>query len=196
MPNRQENIEKAVKVLKNKGIIIYPTDTAFGIGCVLSAKETVQKLFKLRRRSDTKAVPVLVGSPEMAKRYVGEIDNEVKERLIDRYWPGALTIVLKCNKEEVPILVRGGGETVGVRVPDNEVILEIIHQVGEGVVGCSANFAGEPTPYLFDSLDPQLVKLVDLVVPGKTKDNKITSTVIDCTVKPWRILRQGGILIQ
>ncbi len=195
MEDKNLIVEKAGAVLKEGGIIIYPTDTAFGIGCKLSAKETVEKLFTLRRRAATKAVPVLVSSVEMAEKYVGKIDEEVKEKLTAKYWPGALTIVLKCKLDDVPSLVRGGGETVGLRVPDNEIILDIIRQVGEGIVGCSANFAGEATPYLFEALDPELIKLVDFVVPGETKGSNITSTVIDCTIKPWRILRQGAVKI-
>lgn len=184
--------QEAIRILQQGGIIIYPTDTAFGIGCKVSDEQAVKRLFHLRRRSETKAVPLLIDSIEMTKKYVLTIPPEVKEKLMEQYWPGALTIVLPSNKRTVPALVRGGGDTIGMRMPNHIVILDIIKGVGEGIVGCSANFAGEKTPYVFGEIDPKLVNLVDYVVPGTTNLPK-TSTVINCAVHPWKILRNGAI---
>jgi len=98
-------------------------------------------------------VPVLIDSIEMARKYVTNIPQDVIEELMRPYWPGALTIVLPCKTEVVPSLVSGGGDTIGLRIPDNEIIREIIRGVGEGIIGCSANFAGEKTPYIFEDID-------------------------------------------
>ena len=92
-----EEIEKAVEVLNSGGIIIFPTDTAFGIGCRIDKKESIEKLFTIRRRPVDKATPVLVSSIEMVKDYVHQIPDEVKSSLIDKYWPGALTIILEAK---------------------------------------------------------------------------------------------------
>ena len=112
--------------------------------------------------------------------------------MIAKYWPGALTIVIPCIKEKVPELVRGKGNNLGVRMPDHEVALEIIKGVGVPLLGPSANFHGEVTPFIFEELDTELIKLVDYVVPGECR-SKQASTVIDCSVTPWKILRQGVI---
>jgi L-threonylcarbamoyladenylate synthase len=186
--------KKAAEVLKKGGIVIFPTDTAYGIGCRIDDEKAVQRLFKLRKRPETKATPVLVSSLEMAKKYWYEIPDIVYERLIKPYWPGALTIVLPCKKELIPGLVRGGGETLGLRMPDNENLLTIIEEVGVPIIGTSANFAGESTPFKFESLDPELVKLVDFVLDGECK-TKNSSAVIDCVATPWKILRQGALKI-
>ena len=186
--------QKAIEVLKNGGVGIFPTDTAFGIGCRIDDEKAVERLFKLRKRAETKATPVLVSSVEMAREFVREIPDSVNEKLIKPYWPGALTIVLLCKTGKVPSLVRGGGETLGVRMPDNKDLISIINQVGVPILGTSANFAGGKTPFEFDDLDADLKKLVDFILKGECK-TKRASTVIDCSVNPWRILRQGAVEI-
>ena len=187
-------INQAVRVLNQGGIIIFPTDTAFGIGCRIDSKEAVQKLFKIRKRPESQAVPVLVSDLEMAKKYVQEIPEDVINKLIVPYWPGALTIVLKANKNKVSNLISGGKDTIGIRMPDHPTILEIIKKVGVPVLGPSANFHGENTPFEFNDLDPQLIRLIDYIVKGKCLV-KQASTVIDCSKTPWNILRQGAIKV-
>src|SRR5579872_653282 len=144
-----DDVTKAVQILKNGGIVIFPTDTAFGIGCRIDDEDAVRRLFALRKRSETKAVPVLVSSLHMAEHYVKEIPKDVIEKLIQPYWPGALTIILRCIEVKVPELVRGGGHTIGVRVPDHLTTLALINGVGVPILGTSANFAGEATPHSF-----------------------------------------------
>ncbi len=189
-----KEILKAVQVLNNGGIVIFPTDTAFGIGCRINDEKAVERLFRIRKRPQNQAVPVLVNSLEMAEEYVETIPEDAQNELIKKYWPGALTIVLPCKIQKVPSLVRGGGKTLGVRMPDHEIILSIITKVGVPILAPSANFSGEQTPYEFGSLDPKLLKLVDYSVHGQTKAGSV-STVIDVSEKPWKILREGAIRI-
>jgi L-threonylcarbamoyladenylate synthase len=188
------DIERAVKTLNEGGIVIFPTDTAFGIGCRIDNEEAVKRLFSIRKRPDTQATPVLVASKEMAVEYVIAIPEAVEEKLITPYWPGALTIVLPAHTEKIPALVRGGRDTLGVRMPNHATALEIIQQVGVPLLGPSANFHGDKTPFAFEELDTELIKLVDFVVPGECV-SKQASTVVDCSVTPWKILRQGEIII-
>src|SRR6266568_1122162 len=188
-----DDIAKAIQILKDGGVVIFPTDTAFGIGCRIDDEEAVKRLFTIRKRSETKAVPVLVSSLHMAQEYLQEVPQEVIQKLMQPYWPGALTIVLRSKVDKVPDLVRGGGESVGVRVPDHLTTLALINSVGVPLVGTSANFAGGVTPYTFESFDKELVKLVDFVVSGECH-TLLASTVIDCTVTPWKILRSGAVV--
>ena len=184
--------EKAVSILNSGGIIIFPTDTAFGIGCRIDNTMAIQKLFKLRKRPQNQATPVLVSSINMASDYLLKITKDVKERLMLKYWPGALTIVLQSRTDKVPELVRGYGTTIGVRMPNNRTILEIIKRVGVPILGPSANFHGEQTPYSFNELDTKLVQCVDMVIDGECSLKNV-STVIDCSKHPWQILRQGVV---
>ena len=116
-------IEQAVKVFNQGGIVIFPTDTAYGIGCRIDNAKAVQRLFALRKRPLTQPTPVLVASAAMAQEYLLPIPEDVTRKLIEIYWPGALTIILKCIKLKVPELVRGGGNSLGVRNPNNHTIL-------------------------------------------------------------------------
>lgn len=188
------DIEQAISVLNNGGIIIFPTDTAFGIGCRIDNIKAIQKLFKIRKRPQSKATPVLVSSINMASEYLLEIKKDVKEKLMKKYWPGALTIVLQSKTDMVPELVRGYGTTIGVRMPNNKTILEIIERVGVPILGPSANFNGEQTPYSFNEIDTKLVQYVDMAIDG-TCSLKTLSTVIDCSNNTWQILRQGAIKV-
>ena len=189
-----KQIEKAVKIFKNGGVVIFPTDTVFGIGCRIDNQNAVKKLFEIRKRPLTQPTPVLVDSFEMAKKYLLPVEKEVVDRLISKYWPGALTLILQCIKEKVPELVRGGGNTVGVRMPNHTATLSIIKNLGVPILGPSANFHGEKTSYEFKDLDPRLAKLVDYVVDGECLLKK-PSTVIDCSKRPWKIIREGAITI-
>jgi L-threonylcarbamoyladenylate synthase len=190
-----KQVSEAVKVLNQGGIIIFPTDTAFGIGCRIDNEEAIQKLFEIRKRPTTQATPILVNGLEMVREYVAEIARDVIENLINPFWPGALTIVLKAKLDKVPFLVRGGSETVGVRMPNNEIIQDIVNKVGVPILGPSANFNGEATPFEFKDLDLRLISLVDYVVQGECSVRK-ASTVVDCTKTPWKILRQGAITVK
>jgi len=187
-----DEVKDAIDVLKDGGIVIFPTDTAFGIGCRIDDEKAVERLFKIRKRPPTQATPVLINSLEMVTEYIQKIPRDVQKELIEKYWPGALTIVLPCKTEKVPNLVRGGGETLGIRMPNHKMTLSLIEGVGVPILGPSANFYGKETPYEFKNLDPELLKLVDYVVKGETQTGK-TSTVIDVSKKPWKVIREGAI---
>lgn len=188
----KDSIQKAIDVLKQGGIVIFPTDTAFGIGCSINQEDSIQKLFKIRKRPENHATPVLVDTVKMAQDYVGPIAQEVIDILIEPFWPGALTIVLPCKTEKVPQLVRGGRSTLGVRIPNHPITRSIIQGLQIPILGPSANFAGEQTPYEFHDLNPKLIKLVDYVIEGKCTV-KQASTVVDCSQNPWKILRQAAV---
>jgi len=188
------SLENAVKALKQGMVGIFATDTAFAIGCRMDDEKAVARLFEIKGRENSKATPVLVSSLVMAEHYLLPISSEVKKKLIDKFWPGALTIVLPCIEETVPSLVRGGGDTLGVRIPNSKQTCQLIDLVGVPLLGTSANFSGESPAHQLSDLDPKLVAMVDFVLPGVC-EHQMVSTVIDPSVKPWKILRQGKIIV-
>ncbi|MBU2632644.1 threonylcarbamoyl-AMP synthase [Patescibacteria group bacterium] len=189
-----KQIQKAIDVLNQGGIVIFPTDTAFGIGCKISNEKAVERLFKIRQRPERKAAPVLLNGIKMAERYLKEIKPETR-KLMEEYWPGALTIVDFCKTERIPSLVRGGGKTLGVRMPNCKEVLALVAGVSEPILGPSANFSGGKTPFGFNDLDKELIRKVDFVFFGKTNGFGV-STVIDCTKSPFKTLRQGAALVK
>lgn len=188
----EEKLQQAITILSQGGIVIYPTDTAFGIGCRIDDEEAIKRLFKIRKRPESQATPVLVESVGMAGKYVLGIPENVELKLIKQYWPGALTIVMQAKTEIVPNLVRGGTETIGLRMPNHDTTLTLIRGINVPILGPSANFHGEETPYEFEQINEDLIGLVDYVVPGTCLVKK-ASTVIDCTIDNWKILRQGAV---
>ena len=186
---------KAIKVLKGGGIVIFPTDTAIAIGCRIDNRESLKRLFEIRRRPKNKPLLVLVDSIKMAQDYLLPIPRKVMDKIIKKYWPGKLTIILECNPHKVPSVVRGGKGTLGVRFPDNSELLKLIKGVGVPIVAPSANFHGGKTPFKFEDLDPRLIKLADCILEGNIDSDKKVSTIIDCTAEPWKVIRQGAIKI-
>lgn len=189
-----QKIQKAIEILNNGGIVVYPTDTAFGVGCRMDNEKAVERLLKLKKRPEDQALPVLVDSIKMAQRYLLPIPEEVL-KLMEKYWPGGLTFVFPCKVELVPEKVRGGGQTLGVRWPDHLVAKNLIHGIGVPLLGPSANFHGKMTPSEFSDLDPKFLKEVDFVLREEKTYRQESSTVIDCSKKPWKIIRQGAIRI-
>lgn len=186
-----DEIFKTIRILKNGGIVIFPTDTAFGIGCRIDDKRAVDRLFALRNRPRTQPMPVLVASFAMALPYLAT-PSDVVRHLTKLYWPGALTIVTTCKENIIYSPIRGGTATIGIRMPDHAEILTVIAQIGVPILGSSANFHGKRTPFTLDELDPDLVRRVDYVLPGVCK-RKSVSTVVDCTKNPYSIIRQGAV---
>lgn len=184
-------VEKTIQVLKNGGVVIFPTDTVFGIGARIDHEQAVERIFMLKKRSVTQAVPILVSSITMAKAYA-EVSPEV-ERLMARYWPGGLTIILPAKKN-VPTSITGGTHTVGLREPNHHVLCNIIEKLGVPIIGTSANLHGEPSPTSVSELDPRLTPLVDYILPGECGGKK-SSTILDCTRLPWKVIRQGIVEI-
>lgn len=191
---KNEEIQKASEVLRKGGIVIFPTDTAYGIGCRMDNEKAVEKLFEIRKRPKNQAVPVLIDSISMAEKYSKRITKKVR-KLMENYWPGGLTIILEAKKELVPLLVRGGGETVGLRIPNHPIPLALIKRLNVPILGPSANFHGEKTPYSFFDLDPKIIKMVDYVIKGVCQIRK-PSTVIDVSKNKWVIIRQGAVDIK
>lgn len=189
-----DKLKQAVKILNQGGVIVYPTDTAFGIGCRIDDERAINRLFSIRRRPIDLPVPVLIDSTRMAEEYLLSPLPENMRHLMERYWPGALTIVYYCQLKKVFPLVRANSKTLGIRNPNHKIALSLIKGTGVPLLGPSANFHGLKTPYKYQDLDESLLKLVDFVIPGSCVLGNV-STVVDCTVRPYQIIRQGAMIL-
>lgn len=187
------NTQKAIEVLKNGGVVIFPTDTAYGIGCRMDDETAVKRVFDIKKRLLDNALLVLVDSIEMAEKYVMFYHRSLI--FVKKYWPGGLTVFLPCKKELVPSIVRAGADILAVRFPKHKIIEQIIHEVGVPIIATSANISGESTPYSLDQVDKKLIDQVDYVMDGECT-YKQESTIVDCTVNPWKIVRSGAVEIE
>jgi len=178
--------------LRSGGFGVFPTDTAYGVGCRMDNEGAVKWVFDVKKRNYDEPVPVLVDSVMMAKGYVSDEYVSVFHEVTGRYWPGALTVVVPCKRDLVNEMVRGGGDKIGMRMPDNDICLELIKGVGVPIIGTSANFHGKVSVFSFEDLDEEFTKLVDFVIKGECRFGK-ASTVLDISTEPFNVLRQGAV---
>ncbi|MFA7243883.1 MAG: L-threonylcarbamoyladenylate synthase [Patescibacteria group bacterium] len=177
-------IKKAVQSLRSGGVIGYPTDTTYGIGCVVSNLDAVDKVFELKGRDFSKPMSLAFSSVEMIKKYV-KLPEEY-EKILRKYLPGPYTFLLPKNDLVSEKITAGFGK-VGVRIPKYDLIIKIIEELGEPIITTSANISGDPDIVRSDDLK----LLVDFIVSGDCTI-KIPSTLIDLETKS--ILRKGASL--
>lgn len=187
----KKTIEKAVETFKKGGIVVFPTDTVWGIGCDLTLLAAINKLYEIKKRPKNKPTAVLVAGLKQVRR-IAKIPKKAQE-LIQKFWPGALTLVLPA-KENLPKVFLGEKKTIGIRWPDFEPLTAIIKNLEKGIVAASANFAKQPAPTRKGLLDSRLLERVDLVLPGEA-GGQPPSTVYDLTCSPPKILRKGPVKI-
>ena len=163
----EEEINKAYEVLKKGGIIIYPTDTVWGIGCDATNDKAVQRIFKLKKRMDSKSMIVLICKPENIESIVESVP-EIAYDLMES-WNKPLTIVYDNAKNLAKKLI-SRDKTIGVRVSRNDFNRQLIQKLGKPIVSTSANYSGEPTPVFFNDIDQNLLDSVDYVVNYQRKN--------------------------
>lgn len=186
-----EEVIQAINVLRDGGVIAIPTDTVYGLAAALHHVEAIERLFEIKGRPNERAIPVLVGSSLVPKRLTHNWSN-IAGALAEAFWPGALTIVVEAN-ESVPAAVRRGGSTVGIRMPNDAVALEIIQGAGGALAVTSANKSGERECRTAGEVTDALRDTLDYVVSAGVTAGGAASTVIDVTVDPPAILREGPV---
>lgn len=183
-------LNQAVELLRDGGVVAFPTDTVYGVGVDPLQPEAVRKLYRIKGRPDDKPIAILLGSIEDVAR-VAQTPSKTFSRLADRFWPGGLTLILEAR--DLPPEITAGGSTVGVRMPDHPLTLELLREFGGPIATTSANISGEEPATSAGEVGAQLGNRVDLIVDGGTTFTKVASTVLNLSVSPPKILRHGGI---
>lgn len=182
-------ISYALDVLRNSGIVSFPTDTVYGLGALVSDKSGVRRLYGVKGRRHTKAIAVLIHASEKLKEISVDIPEYV-ETLADAFWPGPLTIIVNKHPS-IPDQV-SPGPTLGVRVPDHRIALALLKAAGPMAV-TSANLSGENNTRTTSEVMEQLDGKVHMILDGGQTPGGVPSTVLDCTSDPPKILRKGPI---
>ena len=185
------DIARAADVLRDGAIVAFPTDTVYGIGAHAYLPAAVEQLYVAKGRPEVKAIPLLISGLDALPEVAVEIPD-LAYALAARFWPGALSLVLR-RAARVPDVVTSGGDTVAVRAPDHPVTQALIAAVGAPLAATSANRSGQPAPVVASEVWHQLAGRIHLILDGGTCPGGVASTVVDLTVSPARILRQGGI---
>lgn len=185
--NFAEVIEKAVEVLRRGGVIGYPTETVYGLGARISAEEAVIRIRRLKGKEEP--ILVLVSGMEMVERYV-EVDERAK-RLMRRFWPGPLTLVLKA-KSGASGIICAGREGLGVRRSSDPVAQALVERLGEPITSTSANRSGQEPITSAKEIEKELGEELDLILDGGLRKG-LASTVIDLTGAQVELIREGPI---
>jgi len=186
----EEAIAQAVALLRSGDLVIFPTDTVYGVGALITHPQAVARLYQVKDRPGEKAIPLLIADPDDLEQAVTTVTPAAR-RLIARFWPGGLTLVLP-KRPEVPPQV-SPGPTVAVRLPDHEGVRALIRAAGAPLAATSANRSGQPSPRTAQEALAQLGGRVPLILDGGPCPGGVPSTVVDCTVDPPRLLREGAI---
>ncbi len=189
---KEEIILKSLEVLKNGGLLVYPTETCYGIGADATSKKAIEKLLSYKTRREGKPFSVVMAEKSMAKKYI-EL-NDMAENIYDRYLPGPITVVSKSLGGVVKEVESESG-TLGVRVPDYGLVLEISKKFKKPFTATSANMSYGPKPYsienLLKNIPEKKKKLIDLILDAGTLPKNETSTVVDTTLNTLNVLRKG-----
>ncbi len=176
----KEQIQAALKILKEGGIILYPTDTVWGIGCDATNEEAVKKVFALKQRNDSKSLITLAADMDMVAAYVKDIPEmaEVLESVSDKpltiIYPQAINLADNVPAED---------GSIAIRIPKNDFCIGLIRRLGKPIVSTSANISGTPAPSVFSKISPDIIEKVDFVVDK--------SMEVGATHKPSSIIKLG-----
>lgn len=193
--NKIQIYTQAVEKLKMGEVVAFPTETVYGLGAIATNELAVAKIFDAKGRPADNPLIVHVGESQHILKYAREVSKKA-EKCIDAFWPGPLTLILHAKPNVFAPNVTAGLSTVGLRMPDHPVALELLKMLGEPVAAPSANRSGKPSPTTALHVEKDLQGRIPLILDGGATGIGLESTVVDFTVDPPVILRPGGVTAQ
>ena len=191
--NTAEAAKEAAEVLKKGGIVAFPTDTVYGLGAIYSDAQAVRKVFAAKGRPENKPLSLLVSDSEQVARIADSIPD-CAYKLMDRFWPGALTLIFKKKADAyIPSEVTAGADTIGFRMPDLELTRQIIALADSPLAAPSANISGRRSASNASEAIEDLDGRVDMIIDGGACEVGISSTVLDMSGADYKILREGTV---
>ena len=189
--NSSAEVQKAVSLLKAGGVLVFPTDTLYGLSVDIFSPVALERVFAIKRRPSGMALPVLVSCWDQVGMVAGHTPERAR-RLAGRFWPGPLTLILP-KAEGLPDRVSGGRDTVAVRMPDHEVPLAVAGRLGRPITGTSANRSGSQDLMSLNEVEEELGGLVDYIIKAGPVPMGTPSTVVDVTSGEPRLVRAGAL---
>lgn len=191
----ESELNKIKEILDNDGVIIFPTDTVYGIACNCFSEKAIKKIFDIKKRPENKPINVLSNNLDKIKLVSRNI-NEKEKFLIDKYMPGALTIILDKN-EKVSDILTAGLDTIGVRIPKNNISLRILENLSYPLATTSANISGDSAGIKISDFLKEFDGVVDAIIDGGETDLKVASTIVRVeSDNKLKIIREGTLKIK
>ena len=186
----EESVQEIIGCLKNNGIAIFPTDTVYGIGAVYNNPKGIDRIYDVKQRDRSKPIIALISNISHLDKLISfeEEDQGNILEIMKKYWPGELTIVFENSKYNV-----AEDNTIGIRIPGNEILLRIIESCGGIVFTTSANISGEKSPVKTEDISYDILEKTDFILDGGTILNGVPSTVIKYSAGEISVLREGNI---
>ncbi len=189
--NSYDELSEAASIIRNKGLVVFPTETVYGLGADATDPSATAKIYKAKGRPSDNPLIIHVSSPEDAERYA--FTNSAYYLLAESFMPGPLTVILK-SKDIIPPTTRGGLDTVAVRCPENEIARELIKLSGVAIAAPSANLSGSPSPTCFEHVKADMYGRVDAIIDGGECDFGLESTIVKINDdQTLTLLRPGKI---
>lgn len=192
--NLEENaIKEAAQIIRNGGLVVFPTETVYGLGANALDEEAVKSIFVAKGRPQDNPLIVHVADFDISE-YVKSVP-EVAKKIMDRFWPGPITLILE-KSDLIPYVTSANLDTVGIRMPSDKIARQLIKESGKPIAAPSANISGRPSPTDIDSCIEDLDGKVDYILGGERSEVGLESTIVDCTVSPICVLRPGGVTLE
>ena len=187
-------VKKAAQIIKDGGVVAFPTETVYGLGADALNEEAVKKIFIAKGRPQDNPLIVHIQSIDELENLVYDI-SDVAKKLMDKFFPGPITIILN-KKDVIPDMTSAGLKTIGIRMPKNKIARELIKEAGVPIAAPSANISGRPSPTDVERCIEDLDGRVEGILGGACSEIGVESTIVDCTVNPPCVLRPGGITLE
>lgn len=189
-----EDIKEAAGILKKGGLVAFPTETVYGLGCNAYSDEAVARIFSVKGRPQFNPLIVHVAFPEDAEKLV--FFSDISKVLVEHFWPGPLTIVLPRKDNNISYLVSAGLDTVAVRMPSHPIAHALLSEAGIPIAAPSANISGTLSPTSAKDVEETLGSKISMVLDGGFSAVGVESTVLDLRFSPPVLLRAGGVTVE
>lgn len=187
-------LKQAAKLIEQGKVVVFPTETVYGIGTNGLDENAVKKLYEIKQRPLNKPISLLVSNMEMVNQIAKNI-TETEYKIMENFFPGPLTIILK-KKEIVPDIVTAGKDTIGVRMPSGEIVRKLVEIAGVPIAAPSANISGEPSGTNLKDIKKHFEGKVDFFIDGGISELGLASTIVQVVNGKIQILRQGNITLE
>ncbi|MEW6615120.1 MAG: L-threonylcarbamoyladenylate synthase [Thermodesulfobacteriota bacterium] len=187
-------ISESALLINKEGVIVFPTETLYGIGVNALSENAIRKVFNIKGRNYENPIPILINKKETLPEFVSNVPEKA-ENLIKKFWPGGLTIIFEAS-HKLPSLLTGNTGKIGIRISNNPIAQELVKQADVPVTATSANISGQKGCTTALEVYESLGNRVDLILDGGKTRGSIGSTVIDATCKPIKIIREGVVSLR
>lgn len=188
---KEQELEQCSQILKDDGIVIFPTETVYGIGANALSINAVKKIYKIKQRPQNKAINIMVANAQEIEKYA-TIQNNIEKKIIQNFMPGPITIILN-KKQIIPDIVTAGNKKIGIRIPQNEIALELLKKCKLPIAAPSANISGEKSGIDIEGIKNDFEGKVDIFIDGGKSDLAQASTIVEVIDNKIVIHRQGAI---